>query len=120
MTAREKIIKEYNSSFKIKWFFFKSLPSLWFWRVKIKNIDAQSCKATVPYGWRTKNPFNSIYFATQAGTAEISTGALCQAVLAGRGKWSMYVVHFEAEYFATAKGLTTFTCLLYTSPSPRD
>lgn len=107
---QENFIKKYSKNINVKLFFIIKLPSLWFWGARILHLDTQSCQATVSYKWRTKNPFNSIYFATQAGVAEISTGLLCQTVLAGRGKWSMYVTAFEAEYGITAKGLTTFTC----------
>ena len=64
----------------------------------------------MPFKWRTQNPFGSIYFAAQAGAAELSTGLLCMQALSGRGKWSMYVIGFEAEYGVTAKTKVSFTC----------
>lgn len=87
------------------------LPSAIFWKFRIKKLDAEKCIVTIPYSWRTQNPFKSIYFAAMAGAAELSTGALCQLAICGLGKYSMLVVDFRAEYFKKANQKITFTCL---------
>ena len=107
LAFRKKIL----SSFNFLFFSIQRLPSLAWWGVKLKHLDDEQCKVTIPFSWRTQNPFGSIYFAAQAGAAELSTGLLCMQELSGRGKWSMYVIGFEAEYGVTAKTKTTFTCL---------
>ncbi|NVK49346.1 MAG: DUF4442 domain-containing protein [Cyclobacteriaceae bacterium] len=86
------------------------LPSAIFWRFRIKKLDANECIVTIPYFWRSQNPFRSIYFAALAGAAELSTGALCQLALAGKGKFSMLVVDFRAEYHKKANQKITFKC----------
>lgn len=86
------------------------LPSAVFWGFRIKELNAEKCEVSLPYSWRTQNPFNSIYFAALAGAAELSTGALCQLAMSGKGKFSMLVVAFRAEYFKKADQKTTFTC----------
>lgn len=86
------------------------LPSAVFWRFRIKELDVEKCLVTIPYSWRTQNPFKSIYFAAMAGAAELSTGALCQLAISGLGKYSMLVVDFRAEYFKKANQKITFTC----------
>lgn len=86
------------------------LPSAVFWRLRIRHIDEESCQVTIPYSWRTQNPFRSIYFAALAGAAELSTGALCQLSLAGRGQFSMLVIDFRAEFFKKANQKITFSC----------
>lgn len=86
------------------------LPSALFWRLKIHSLSLDKCEVTIPYGWRTQNPFKSIYFAAMAGAAELSTGALCQLSQAGKGKYSMLVVDFRAEYYKKANQKITFTC----------
>ncbi len=103
---RKKILNKFN--FFI--FSLTKLPSLAWWGVRLKSMDDHNCEVTIPFGWRTQNPFKSIYFAAQAGAAELSTGLLCMQALSGRGKWSMYVIGFEAEYGVTAKTKTTFRC----------
>jgi hypothetical protein len=93
------------------WFgMLAKLPSAVFWKFRIKKLDAEKCVVTIPYSWRTQNPFKSIYFAAMAGAAELSTGALCQLAIAGLGKHSMLVVDFRAEYFKKANQTITFTC----------
>jgi len=86
------------------------LPSAIFWGLRIKTLTSESCAVTIPYSWRTQNPFKSIYFAALAGAAELSTGALGQLALAGRGAFSMLVVDFRAEYSKKANSKITFTC----------
>ncbi|PZX55821.1 DUF4442 domain-containing protein [Algoriphagus chordae] len=86
------------------------LPSAIFWKFRIKTLDAEKCIVTIPYSWRTQNPFKSIYFAAMAGAAELSTGALCQLAIADLGKHSMLVVDFRAEYYKKANQKITFTC----------
>ncbi len=95
----------------IFWFamLFK-LPSAIFWRLKIKTLDQNKCEVSIPYFWRSQNPFRSIYFAALAGAGELSTGALCQMALAGKGKFSMLVVDFKAEFHKKADQKIILTC----------
>lgn len=86
------------------------LPSAVFWRLKIKTLTTEKCEVTIPFFWRSQNPFKSIYFAALAGAAELSTGALCQLALTGRGQFSMLVVDFRAEYSKKANTKITFSC----------
>lgn len=86
------------------------LPSAVFWKFRIEELRAEKCVVTIPYSWRTQNPFKSIYFAAMAGAAELSTGALCQLAISGQGKYSMLVVDFRAEYFKKANQKITFAC----------
>jgi hypothetical protein len=86
------------------------LPSAVFWRLRIKTLTADKCEVTIPYFWRSQNPFKSIYFAALAGAAELSTGALGQLALAGRAPFSMLVVDFRAEYSKKANSKITFSC----------
>ncbi|MGB6034813.1 MAG: DUF4442 domain-containing protein [Cryomorphaceae bacterium] len=86
------------------------LPSALFWSLRIKSLSLEKCAVTIPFKWRTQNPFKSIYFAAMAGAAELSTGALCQLSQAGKGKYSMLVVDFRAEYYKKANQKITFTC----------
>lgn len=106
--------KKYRSSmlnpFIFWWAMFIKLPSAVFWRLKVKEISEEKCVVTIPYFWRSQNPFKSIYFAALAGAAELSTGALCQFSMAGKGQYSMLVVDFRAEYHKKANQKISFTC----------
>jgi len=92
------------------WAMLFKLPSLIFWGVKLKSLNHQSCSTTVPYQWRTQNPFKSIYFAALAGAAELSTGALCMLAIQGNQSVSMLVINLQAEYYKKANQKITFIC----------
>jgi hypothetical protein len=105
-----KMIKDLQVPWKLRLFFLQKLPSCWFWGVKVKYCDIDRCEVTVPYNWRTKNPFRSIYFATLCGAGELSTGTLALIALHGRVPISMLITAIEANFTKKAVGLITFTC----------
>jgi hypothetical protein len=43
--------------------------------MSLTRLDESGCTVALPGGWRTRNPFRSMYFAAQAMAAEMSTGA---------------------------------------------
>jgi hypothetical protein len=88
----------------------KHLPSVVFWRVRIKKLSAGSCEVTMPFAWRTQNPFNSTYFAAQCGAAELSTGALALLHLEGQPKTSMLVTQFDSKYYKKVSQPLRFIC----------
>jgi hypothetical protein len=92
-------------------FLFWKLPSAYFAGVRIRHLDEQRCKTTVPFKWFSQNPFRSTYFACLSMAAEMSTGALAMMYLHKRKPpVSMLVVKVESEYFKKATGRTTFIC----------
>ncbi|MCL6258751.1 DUF4442 domain-containing protein [Aquiflexum sp. TKW24L] len=106
----KKHIDRMSNPFIFWWAMLFKLPSAVFWRLKIKYLSLEKCEVTIPYFWRSQNPFKSIYFAAMAGAAELSTGALCQVRMAGKGSYSMLVVDFKAEYHKKANQKITFVC----------
>jgi hypothetical protein len=86
------------------------LPTAIFWKLRVTELTTEKCEVTIPFFYRSQNPFKSIYFAALAGAAELSTGALCQLALAGKGQFSMLVVDFRAEYSKKANTKITFSC----------
>ncbi|MGB3547682.1 MAG: DUF4442 domain-containing protein, partial [Saprospiraceae bacterium] len=84
---------------------------LFWWGVRVKSATEDRAEVTIPYTWRTQNPFKSVYFAAQAGAAELSTGVLVIAAIRGQSRTvSMLVTHFEAAYTKKADDTITFTC----------
>ena len=88
----------------------RKLPSTAFWGVRIRELEAGHCSVTMPYGWRTQNPFRSVYFAAQCGAAELSTGALALLHLEGQPRTSMLVTRFDSAYFKKADATLRFVC----------
>jgi hypothetical protein len=96
---------------KFRVFLLSKLPAAYFAGVRIKEIDENHCRVTVPYKWFTQNPFRSTYFACLSMAAEMSTGALCMAHLYKiNPPVSMLVVKIESEYFKKAVSRTSFIC----------
>lgn len=106
----EKYLSRMTNPIVFWWAMLFKLPSAVFWRLKIKSLTLAKCEVGIPYFWRSQNPFQSIYFAALAGAAELSTGALCQLGMAGKGKFSMLVVDFRAEYHKKANQKIIFSC----------
>ncbi len=104
-----KLITIFRSPFKMKMYFFKQLPSLFFWGVRVEKIDKNRAEISIKYGWRTQNPFRSIYFSALAGTAELSTGLLALLAIE-KANVSMLVVGMQARFMKKAKGKIVFIC----------
>jgi len=107
--AQKKLLKQMASPWKIRLFFWQKLPSVFFWNVKVATITPERTAIAIPFSRRTKNPFRSIYFASQAGAAELSTGLM--ALLAThKNNVSMLVANMNAVFVKKATSTTTFTC----------
>ncbi len=108
--AAKSYLSKMTNPFIFWWAMLVKLPSVVFWKIKIKTLNLEKCEITIPFFWRSQNPFRSIYFAALAGAGELSTGLLCQLALAGKGKFSMLVVDFKAEFNKKADQKITFIC----------
>lgn len=78
---------------------------------KLTALNEELSTAEVPFGWRNKNPFKSMYFAVQSMAAELSTAA--PAMLAIHGvdfKVALIIIDMSAEFKKKAKTKTSFTC----------
>ena len=108
--AQQKQLSDSNNRFKMAAWLFKTLPAAWFMGVRVKSVTSEKAEVTLPYHWRSQNPFQSIYLIAQCAAAELSTGILCTLALQGRGKISMLATHIESDFLKKANTLTTFTC----------
>lgn len=87
------------------------LPSALFAGVALESLEPERCVTSVPYGWRSQNPFRSTYFAAQAMAAELSTGALVLLAAADAGvPFSTLIVDMKATFGKKATGKATFSC----------
>ncbi len=90
---------------------FKNLPMAYLAGVRMKKLTDHEAQVTVEYGYLTKNPFKSIYFACLSMAAEMASGVLSLMYLyRAHPSVSMLVVHMEAEFTKKAVGTITFTC----------
>jgi len=103
------------SPWLMRFYFLSKLPLALMAGVKLRELDAEHAVATVPYGWRSTNPFRSTYFAALAMAAELSTGALAMVAVDLAGKTApkpvaMLIVNMTASFEKKATALAAFTC----------
>ena len=98
------------------WFLFNvflliKLPLAWIAGSRVKRIDEEACAISMPFGWRNQNPFQSMYFAAQSMSAEMSTGMLCMLAIENSGESiAMLVSDNSSQFTKKANGHVTFTC----------
>jgi hypothetical protein len=109
--AQRKLVRRVRNPLLIRLFLILKLPLGFFAGLRVKRLERQRCETTVPFGWRSQNPFRSVYFAAQAMAAELSTGALAMLALAGEeASIAMLIVGLDAEFGKKAVSKVTFTC----------
>lgn len=107
----KKLINQMTSPWLLRLFMLKSLPLAFIAGLRVNELDARRCVVSVPYGWRTQNPFRSTYFAAQSMAAEMSTGALAMlAVRLAPMPVSMLIVGLESTFGKKATNRAYFTC----------
>ncbi len=103
-------LQSIQSPWKLRLYFLKNLPSALWWGLRLKSASPERTEVTIPYSWRTRNPFQSIYFAALAGAGELSTGILATLARMSGGDVSMLVLEQRAEFVKKASSTITFTC----------
>ena len=107
----EKFIKQSTNSFFFSSFLGAKLPLGFIAGLRLEELSHEQCLVSLPYGWRTQNPFRSIYFAAQSMAAEMSTAALANlAITSSKENIAMLVTDLQASFTQKANARTTFTC----------
>ncbi len=100
-----------RSQFKFRFFLLKKLPIAYLSGLRLPEITEEKAVVTIPFKFLTQNPFRSMYFASQAMAAELSTGALALAETSWRKpRISMLVFDMKANFVKKATSKITFTC----------
>lgn len=110
--TKQQFLRRTNSSWQMRLFLFWKLPAAWFMGIGVRSCDGKKAVVSLPYGWRSQNPFRSTYFAAQCAAGELSTGLLCLTHLQEQPPVSMLVTHVEAEFFKKADATLLFTCTM--------
>jgi acyl-coenzyme A thioesterase PaaI-like protein len=102
------------SPLRQKLFYLKSLPMGLISGIKLIHLDEEKAVSEVPFRWRNKNPFNSMYFAVQSMAAELSTAAPVMLALKGFDEnVALIIVELKVDFVKKAQSKTTFTCMEY-------
>ena len=95
--------------FKIVLFF--QVPLDFIAGIRLRELNEESCKVSVPYRWLNKNPFKSTFWAILGMAAEMSTGALVKMYTYKLDPSVAIIVgDCSGEFIAKAKDVTTFVC----------
>jgi hypothetical protein len=108
--AVQKFMRDSVHPLKQFLFLFMKLPGAMFFGIRLRKISPSESLVTVPFRWSTKNPYRSMYFATQCAAGEFATGALATMALQGRPSTAILVANMRAEFFKKAATTISFTC----------
>jgi hypothetical protein len=98
------------SPLKFRLYLWSKLPLAACAGLRLDRLDEKGCEVSLPGGWRTQNPFRSMYFAAQSMAAEMSTGAPALTLATGSAaSISTLVLGIHAEFVKKALGRCTFT-----------
>src|ERR1700710_1814112 len=98
-----------KNPFLFRGFMLAKLPLALVAGLRVRELDTGRCAVTVPYGWRTTNPFRSTYFAALSMAAELSTGGLAMLATEMSGEpVALLIVQLTASFGKKATALTTF------------
>ncbi|MBM3915495.1 MAG: DUF4442 domain-containing protein [Sphingomonadales bacterium] len=87
------------------------LPAAFLAGLHVKNATLERSTVSISLHWLSQNPFSSIYFASLAMAAEMSTGLLAMArIYKKTPAVSMLVVGMESTFFKKATGTILFVC----------
>jgi len=82
--------------------------------IRLVQLDEGKAVSEVPFRWRNKNPFNSMYFAVQSMAAELSTAAPVMLALKDfNADVALIIVDLKADFVKKAQSKVTFSCTEY-------
>ena len=105
------------SPFKFGLFKILKLPLAFLTGIKIKELTEVSAVTSVQYKYLNTNPFDSLYFAVLAMSAELSTGMLALFSIAKYDQLTYYCARHEAaapmmaESYARLTGKLGIVCV---------
>ena len=106
----DKLRRDLLKPWKLKLFMLAKLPMGFLAGLKVTECTDRAAAVTIRFGYLTKNPFRSLYFACLAMAAELSTGVLGLLPTMAGSPVAMLIVGLEGEFTKKAVGLITFRC----------
>lgn len=121
-------IKEYLATIYKKWdtlnqtekwlymFSMRKIPMLLYLTPKVPFLDGDHCQITIPYGYRSKNHLNSLYFGAFCVGADLCVGLLAMHHIRKAKKSHPEVIlnflfkDFHAMFTKRAEASTHFVC----------
>lgn len=110
-SKQEKFRSTVTNKWLFKLFLLQKMPIALLAGLQVRYLSADKSIVSVPFKRLSQNPFKSVYFATQAMAAEMSTGVLgLMAIKGATKKVSMLVLNVEGNFIKKAAERIYFTC----------
>ena len=104
--VRRRLLRPWN----FRLYLWARLPLAACAGLSLRRLEDTGCTVALPGGWRTQNPFRSMYFAAQAMAAEMSTGAPAMMLAEGAlASVSMLVREVRGVFTRRIQGEAEFT-----------
>jgi hypothetical protein len=104
--VRRRLLRPWN----FRLYLWARLPLAACAGLSLRRLDETACTVALPGGWRTQNPFRSMYFAAQSMAAEMSTGAPAMMLAEGASaSVSMLVREVRGVFTRRIQGDASFT-----------
>ena len=104
--VRRRLLRPWN----FRLYLWARLPLAACAGLSLRRLDDAGCTVALPGGWRTQNPFRSMYFAAQSMAAEMSTGAPAMMLAEGASaSVSMMVREVRGVFTRRIQGEAEFT-----------
>jgi hypothetical protein len=104
--VRRRLLRPWN----FRLYLWSNLPLAACAGLSLRRLDDAGCTVALPGGWRTQNPFRSMYFAAQAMAAEMSTGAPAMMLAEGASaSVSLLVREVRGVFTRRIQGEAEFT-----------
>jgi len=111
MPKGDFVRKMATNKWRMKVFMLKHLPMAFIAGLRVTQIDIEGAQVSIPHKYLNKNPFKSMYFATQSMAAELSTGILAMAAVKDAEKpISMLVLKMKSSFVKKATTKIVFSC----------
>ncbi len=98
------------SPWKLRLYMLQKLPMGFLAGLRVPELTPELAAVTIRFGYLTKNPFRSVYFACLAMAAELASGVQALVHAADGSPVSMLVVGLDGSFSKKAVGLITFRC----------
>jgi hypothetical protein len=100
-----------NHPVLFRFYLLLKLPAAFMSGLRVEHAALDSSVVRISLHWLSQNPFRSIYFASLAMAAEMSTGILAMArIYKKKPAVSMLVVSMESQFYKKAIGTIRFSC----------
>tara|TARA_Y100000996_G_C22521815_1_gene642811 strand:+ start:1013 stop:1504 length:492 start_codon:yes stop_codon:yes gene_type:complete len=108
---QNKLLNIYNNRFAVKNISIAKLPMPFLTGLKIGYISESKSVTSVKFGYLTKTPYRSTYFAVLSMAAELSTGPLANLYVTGiKPSIALIITKLNASFIKKEIGTTTFVC----------